>query len=274
VGAEFKRPTVQPDALDHVLRARALYLGRVPTRQNYAAQIALYEHALGLHPGSEKVQSFLAWQLAARVLDQMTDSAASDIARAEMLADQALTVFPSTALAHYAKAQVLRAQQRFEGAISEYEKVLELNRNWVHAIAALGHGRFVTGSIEAVIPARERAIRLSPRDPKIWLFYYWIGQAHLLQQHVDEAVLWFDKASSANLEHPLPHAYLASTYALKGEMGRAAAELGLARSLSGDDRYRSLARLRAGGPFGVPNIRTLFETSYLLGPHKAGMPEH
>jgi len=245
VGAEFKRPTVQPDALDHVLRARALYLGRVPTRQNYAAQIALYEHALGLHPGSEKVQSFLAWQLAARVLDQMTDSAA-------------------TALAHYAKAQVLRAQQRFEGAISEYEKVLELNRNWVHAIAALGHGRFVTGSIEAVIPARERAIRLSPRDPKIWLFYYWIGQAHLLQQHVGEAVLWFDKASSANLEHPLPHAYLASTYALKGEMGRAAAELGLARSLSGDDRYRSLARLR--GTFRSAEYPNPVRNKLFIGP--------
>jgi hypothetical protein len=61
-------------------------------------------------PGSEKVQSLLAWQLAARVLDQMTDSAASDLARADMLADRALTVFPRTAVAHYAKAQVLRAQ--------------------------------------------------------------------------------------------------------------------------------------------------------------------
>ena len=265
VGAEFKRPTVQPDALGHVLRARALYLGRVPTRQNYAAQIALYEHALGLHPGSEKVQSFLAWQLAARVLDQMTGSAASDIARAEMLADQALTMFPSTALAHYAKAQVLRAQQRFEGAISEYERVLELNRNWVHAIAALGHCRFVTGSIEAVIPAQERAIRLSPRDPKIWLFYYWIGQTKRscgLRRRA--APIWNIPPPRVSRLNLCPKR-------------RDGASCRRTRPCPQPEWRRSIyefARLRAVGPFRVPNIRTLFETSYLLGPHKAGMPEH
>jgi adenylate cyclase len=215
VGVEAARPAVQPDALDYVLRARALYLGNVPTRHNYAEQIALYERALALDPGSEKVQSFLAWQLAARVLDQMAESAASDLARAETLADHALAAIPPTALAHYAKAQVLRAQQRFEEAISQYQTVLALNRNWVHAIAALAHCKFITGSIEEAIPAQDRAIRLSPRDPKIWSYYYWIGQVHLLQSRVDEAILWFEKARSANPEHPLPHAYLASTYALK-----------------------------------------------------------
>jgi adenylate cyclase len=127
--------------------------------------------------------------LAARVLDQMTDSAASDLAHAEMLADRALTAFPSTALVHYAKAQVLRAQQRFEEAILQYDQVLALNRNWVRAIAALGYCKFITGSIEEAIPAQERAVRLSPRDPLIWLYDYWIGQVHLLQSHVDEAIL-------------------------------------------------------------------------------------
>jgi TolB-like protein/Tfp pilus assembly protein PilF len=273
VGAEAARPTVQPDALDYILRARALYLGRVPTRHNYAEQIALYERALALDPGSEKVQSFLAWQLAARVLDQMTDSAASDIARAETLADRALAAFPSTALVHYAKAQVLRAQQRFEEAIPVYETVLAINRNWVNAIAAFGYCKFITGSIEEVIPAQERAIRLSPRDPRIWLYYYWIGQAHLLQSCVDEAILWFEKARSANPEHPLPHAYLASTHGLKGETRRAAAELAQARELRSDDRYSSIARLKAIGPFGVPKIRALFEAIYFVGLREAGMPE-
>jgi hypothetical protein len=38
----------------------------------------------------------------------------------------------------------------------------------------------VIGSIEEAIPAQERAIRLSPRDPQIWLYYFWIGQVHLI----------------------------------------------------------------------------------------------
>ena len=271
LSAEAARSAVQPDALDYVLRARALYLGNVPTRHNYAEQIALYERALALDPGSEKVQSFLAWQLAARVLDQMSDTSASDLARAETLADRALAAFPRTALAHYAKAQVLRAQQRFDEAISEYETVLAFNRNWVHAIAALGYCRFITGSIEAAIPAQERAIRLSPRDPEIWLYCFWIGQVHLLQSRIDEAGLWFEKARSANPQHPLPHAYLASAYGLAGEIGQAVDELAKARKLGSDDRYSSIARLMAVGPFGVPKIRALFEATYFVGLRKAGM---
>jgi tetratricopeptide (TPR) repeat protein len=148
-----------------------------------------------------------------------------------------------------------------------------LNRNWVQAIAALGYCKFATGSIEEAIPAQERAIRLSPRDPEIWLYYYWIGQTHLLQSCVDDAIFWFEKARSANPEHPLPHAYLASTHALKGETEHAAAELALARRLSGDDRYTSITRLKTAGPFGVPKIRALFEATYFVGLRNAGMPE-
>jgi len=241
--------------------------------QKYAEQIALYERALALDPGSEKAQGYLAAQLAQRVIDQMTDSAASDLACAETLANLALAAFPHRPLAHYAKAQVLRAQQRFEKAISEFETVLALSRNWVHAIAALGHCKFLTGSIEEVIPAQERAIRLSPRDPRIGSYYYWIGQAHLLQSRVDEAIRWFEKARSHNSEHPNPRAYLASAYGLKGETRRAASELAQARKLCGDDRYLSIARLRAAGPFGAPKIRALFEATYFVGLRNAGVPE-
>ena len=273
VRAEAARPAVKPDALDYVLRARALYLGNVPTRRSYAEQIALYERALALDADSQKVQSFLAWQLAARVLDQMTDTAASDLARAETLADRALTAFPGTALEHFAKAQVLRAQQRFEEAIPEYETVVAINRNWVLAIAAVGYCKFITGSIEEAIPAQERAIRLSPRDPRIWLYYYWIGQVHLLQSRIDEAISWFEKARRANPDHPLPHAYLASAYGLRGEIGPAAVELTQARNLASNDRYSSIARLRAVGPFGGPKIRALFEATYFIGLRRAGVPD-
>src|SRR6516225_10360421 len=58
VGAEAARPALQPDALDYVLRARALYLGNVPTRHNYAEQIALYERALALTPVQKRCRDF------------------------------------------------------------------------------------------------------------------------------------------------------------------------------------------------------------------------
>jgi len=271
--AEANRPIVQPDALDYIRRGRALYLGRVPTSQSHAEQIALFESALALDPSSMKAQCFLAAALTSRVLDQMTESAGSDIARAEELASRALTAFPYSALPHFAKAQVLRAQNRPEDAIPEYETVLALNRNWVSAIAALGFCKLMTGSIEEAILAQERAIRLDPRGPLVWLYSFWIGQIRLLQSRIDEAIRWLEKARSANPDHPLPHAYLASSYAFRGEAERATAALGEARRLSGDNRYATITRLRSVGFFGVPKIRSFFEATYLAGLRKAGMSD-
>ena len=152
------------------------------------------------------------------------------------------------------------------------ETVLALNRNWVGALAVIGRCRIFVGPIEEAIPLLEQAIRLSPRDPGIVGWYFRIGQAHLLQSRIDEAILWFEKVRSATPGLWYVHAYLASAYALKGETERAAAELAEARRLSGDI-YLSIARVKAGGRWGVPEIRALFEATYFAGLRKAGMPE-
>ena len=169
---------------------------------------------------------------------------------------------------------MLRAQNRCEEAIPEYETVIASNRNAVGALGNIGQCKFFTGSIEEVIPLVEQAIRLSPRDPYIDVWYLQIGRVHLLQSRTDEAILWLEKARSANPAHPPTHAFLASAYALKGESERAAAELAEARRLSGDDRYSSIAHLQAVGYFGVPKVRALFEATYFVGLRKAGMPEN
>ena len=73
--------------------------------------------------------------------------------------------------------------------------------------------------------------------------------------------------------HPIPHSWLASAYALKGERERAAAELAEARRLRGEGSFASISRIRATGYWGVPNIRALYETTYFVGLRRAGVPE-
>ena len=62
-------------------------------------------------------------------------------------------------------------------------------------------------------------------------------------------------------------------YAHKGETARAADEIAEARRLSPDGRYSSIACLKQVGYLGVPKVRELFETIYLDGYRKAGVPE-
>ena len=85
------------------------------------------------------------------------------------------------------------------------------------SLGNIGLCKFLIGSIEEAIAAQEQAIRLSPRDPMICIWYSRIGQAHLLQSRIDEAILWFEKARSANPRMPFVRAFLASAYALKGQ---------------------------------------------------------
>jgi TolB-like protein/class 3 adenylate cyclase len=272
VEAESARPIEHPDALDYILRGRAV-TAKPRTRGNWAEMISLFERALALDPRSVSAQSWLATVLTSRVLDEMADKAAADMARAEQLAEQALALSPHSLLGHYAKAQVLRAEGRYNEAIPEYETVLTINRNWVGAIAHLGQCKLFTGLIEETIPLLVKAIRISPRDGQIANWYWRIGVVHLVQSRLDEAIFWFEKARSANVGHPVSHIFLASAHSLKGEIERAATELAEARRLSGDERYSSIARVRADRNWGVPKIRALFEATYFTGLRKAGMPE-
>src|SRR5271165_2618681 len=101
-------------------------------------------------------KSRLAIGFAARVLDEMADTAALDIARADGLVRQALTTSPHSPLAHYAKGTVLRAQRRNEEAILEYEAVIAFDRNSANAYAQLARCKFYAGSIEEMIPLAKK----------------------------------------------------------------------------------------------------------------------
>src|SRR5262249_5926373 len=118
--------------------------------------------------------------------------------------------------------------------------------NVAGAFFALGVCKIQVGSIEDAIPLEEHAIRLSPRDPAIFSRYLVIGEVHLLQSRTEEAIVWLEKARTANPRSPWPHLWLASAYALKGGSERAGAELVEARRLTGSNSFSSIAAMRAG----------------------------
>jgi adenylate cyclase len=270
--AEAGRPTADPDALDYTLRGRAAFQ-KGTARENYAEAISLFEHALALDPSAVEPKTSLAWALVDRAGNGISDSVAADLARAAGLVDQALAASPRYAFAHFVKGQILRVQNRCEEALPEYETVIALDRNNAAGLFNVGRCKVMTGSLDEAMPLMEQAIRLNPSHPYIGFYYFSIGQVHLLQSRADEAIVWLEKARSANPGYPPIHAWLAAAYALKGENEGAAAVLAEARRLSRDDRFSSLARLRAVGYFGVPKTRALFEATYFVGLRKAGMPE-
>jgi TolB-like protein/DNA-binding winged helix-turn-helix (wHTH) protein/Flp pilus assembly protein TadD len=272
IATEGSRPTEHPDAIEYILRARAVKLKPL-NRGDHAEAISLFERALAQDPQSAEAQAWLALSLAERALDELAHAAAADIARAAELATQALAASPRGAFAHVAKGRVLCAQSRFREATLEYEIANALNRSWPHIYGALSECKFWSGSVEEAIPLAEQAISIHPHDGFSASWYFSIGRAHLVQSRTEEAIVWLEKTLSANSESPTIHAWLASAYALSGEIERAISQLAEARALSRDGRYSSIARLQHVGLLGVAEIRGLLESTYLAGLRKAGMPE-
>jgi TolB-like protein/DNA-binding winged helix-turn-helix (wHTH) protein/Flp pilus assembly protein TadD len=271
IDREAARPTRQPDTLDYILRGVAV-MNAPKTRKTYAEAISLFDRALTLDPRAVEAQSKLAIHLAGRVGANMTDTAAADVVRAEDFAAQAVEAAPRSALAHFAKAQVLYAQNRCDEALYEYETVVALNRNFAAAYFHIGLCKLLSGSTEETILPVDHAIRLSPRDPDIGFWYQAIGRAYFLQGRTQEGVLLLEKSLGANPAQSWVRAWLASAYGLNGETERAATELAEARRLSNDDRYSSVARLTALGSW-TPKARARLEATYFAGLRKAGMPE-
>jgi len=96
--AAAAQPIEHPDALDCILRGRAA-AWKPPSRERYVEAIGHFERALALDPCSVEAQSWLAVALTARVIDNMADTAAADLARVEGLVGQALAGWSRSPLA-------------------------------------------------------------------------------------------------------------------------------------------------------------------------------
>jgi TolB-like protein/class 3 adenylate cyclase/Tfp pilus assembly protein PilF len=268
--AESRRPTNNPDALTYIMRGRAV-MTRPISKENYQEAVGLFESALKLDPNSADAAAWLAVALTVRVTDELSESAEVDLRRAAELAKEALAAAPDSAMAHYARAQVLRAESRCAEAIPEYETAIALDRSRAPGYAHVGWCKFLTGSIDGAISYLERAIRLSPSGPGIAPWYGRIGVIQLLEAHTAEAIASLEKSERENGRLPFVHAYLAAAYALEGQTEHARKELAEARALSG--AYSSLANVAKSTWYDNHKVRALAEATYFSGLRKAGIPE-
>jgi len=274
VASEAARPNVHPDVLDHIFRGRA-EIYKPASRQHFAAAIAEFEQALALDPHSVEAQGRLATALASRALDDMADTADTDLDRADRLIAQALAKAPENAVAHFAKGQLLRARHHCEAAIPEYQSVLAADRNAVAAIGNIGRCRIYLGQLDEGVALEAQAVRLSPHDPFVGIWYFRIGQAKLLQSQIGEAIRWLEKARGENSAYQFVAAWLAAAYGLEGDLPRAAAALAEARRLSGNGSPASIAKERSisSRDFAAPATRVLLKDTYLAGLRDAGVPD-
>ena len=158
----------------------------------------------------------LSFALNDRAGNLWSEDPAGDIARAEKLADSALALQPDDAWAHMAKAQAFFAKRQWKAAISQAEAALADDPNNANAHANFSFWNMFLGHSEDGFAGIETALRLSPRDPGVaeWQFYICHLHTHLAQW--EQAIEWCGKSISSGNATMFPYVDLAAANAWAG----------------------------------------------------------
>ena len=150
-----------------------------------------------------------------------------------------------------------------ETEIEIADRAVALNPNSWNAWNSRGHVYRIAGLQEEAIRSFERAVRMSPVDPRLHMTLTGIGQALIELGRFDEAIVAGKKALRQNPFWVATYHCLASAFA---HLGRdAEAHDAAARVLEIDPAFTISAYIARGG---VSNAKLFIE-----GLRKAGLPE-
>jgi adenylate cyclase len=259
-----------PDAVDLAMRGWAI-LNQPYSREQLAQSRGLFEQALQIDPGLPKALVGLADALAVEVNYRWTETPADQLRRAEDAIDRVLSVFPDDAMAHFVKGEIQRARGRnVEVAVSAYEAAIALNPSLAPAYGALGGAKIRVGhSAEAFAPL-QMAIKLSPRDPLVNIWYFYIGHAYTHLGQFEPAIEWC-RQSIAVKPFWIAYADLAASYAWTGRPSEARAAVEELRRMR--PGYTVARWLEDGNGW---SDNTVFLTEFQRigeGLRKAGLPD-
>jgi TolB-like protein/Flp pilus assembly protein TadD len=258
------------DAVDLVMRGWSL-LNAGPNREDVQEAVALFEAALRIDSDNSQANVGLAQALILTYRSSPLPERAKLLARADAAATRATAVAPDSAQAQAVKAEILGLQKRSDAALATYDRAIALDRNITSAHVARGRHLIVAGrAAEAVAPV-ERAIRLSPRDPDLYQWYYVLCHAHTHLARDGATIEWCLKSVATGKTFWHAWADLASAYAWRGQSAEAAAAVGEMLKL----RPGLTVQQMAEEALSISDNAT-FRKEYeriLEGLRKAGLPE-
>jgi adenylate cyclase len=259
------------DAEQLAMRCQAVLVGAHPGSVEAQGGYSLCERALERDERNVRALVNLSFKFTDRILSEQSPDREADVRQASELVSSALAIDPNDYGAHFAEAEILLGQQRFEEAIVEAERSLALNPSFVSAYSALSVASSFLGRPQEALDYADKAMRLSPRDPNLYAFYLNKGFALSLLDQDDQAIGWLRRAVAAAPQWPLPQVLLAAALSLTGHESEARDVLNRYLSLSWT-RARTIAQFKEQMPSNNP-LFLAFAARFVEGLRKAGMPD-
>ncbi len=141
------------------------------------------------------------------------------------LAQRAVALDARYPNAHFALAITCMYMHRPERAMAEMRQAIELNPSFAAAHAILGHMLTYAGQPEETIPLVETGIRLSPNDPRLFIWLPALAAAHYQLGHYEQAIEIGRRSWTLNRNWPTGLTYVVAALAQLGRMEEARAAL-------------------------------------------------
>jgi TolB-like protein len=260
-----RKPTENLDAYDYFMRGMAgVYQW---TREATTAALSDFGRAIELDPNFASAYGLAAYCYTQRKIGGWFTDREKEVGETARLARKAVLLGRDDALALCTAGVALAyTVGDIDDGAAFIDRALVLNPNLAWAWLYGGWAKIYLGEPEAAIERGARAMRLSPRDPQLFMMHTVTAAAHYFAGRYPEAASWAEEALRENPDNLGALRYLAASCAMIGRQEQA---------------QKAMARLRELDPMvRLSNLKNLITfrrredfAKWSEGLRKAGLPE-
>src|SRR5438132_2823297 len=188
------KPTASLAAYEYVLRGRDFFSHA--TRDSNDEAQDMFQRAIDLDPSYAAAYAEFGLSIIEAVVSGWTEFVADDIGRAETLAQKALSLDTASTTTHRLLAEVHMARGRFDLALGQTERALEINPSDGDSFLTRGSILMWAGRAAEALPWIEGALRLDRANARA---AFQLGLSYYFLDRYSEAIETLDRALAGNL---------------------------------------------------------------------------
>jgi adenylate cyclase len=194
------RPQQSEDAYE--LYQRGMWRHYRHSRADNVEAQNCFRRALAIDPDYPQAMAALAIAVCNAAYLGWTDDPEANYVEAFELAERAVALDGRYPNARFALGLVCMWTSRSDRGMAAYQEAIKLNPSFAAAHVLLGHMLTYAGLPEETIPLVEKGIRLSPNDPRLFIWLPALAAAHYQLRHYDQAVELGRRAWALNRNWP------------------------------------------------------------------------
>jgi len=232
---KFERDRIaeQPQHNEHAyeLYQRGVWHHYRHTKEDNLEAQELFRRALATDPQYPQATAALAIAVCNAAYLAWADDPEANYVESYELAQRAVALDARYPAARFALALVCAWTGRFDRSVAEYQEAADLNPSYAAAHVMLGSSFTYRGQPERGITSVEKGIRLSPTDPRLFMWLPPLAAAHYQLRNYAESVEIGRRSWTLNRNWPIGLTYVVAALAQLGRVDEAKAVLSNLRGL-------------------------------------------